>query len=214
MSTGEAVRVWIVSDPMCSWCWGMAGAIDAARTALRGEVAFGLLLGGINLGADRPLTDALLPRFRQLWRDVSAVTGQAFCGHFPPAPFVYNSRSACRAVAAYRAVTGEDALDYLAAMQRAFFGAARDVGRREVQLELAALGGAPLAAFRAALDDPELWQALEAEFEASRQYGTQALPSTLIEVGGHRSLLAGGYLDAPTLLSEVALRVPPGACHR
>lgn len=206
MSATDA-RLWIVSDPMCSWCWGMAGAIEDARAALDGRVQFGLLLGGINLGAARPVSDAFLPRFQRLWAEVSEVTGQSFCGRFPPAPFVYNSRNACRAVAAYRHVTGKDGLDYLVAMQRAFFDAGRDVGRREVQLELAALGGVPIAAFRAALDDAELWRALEVEFETSRRYGTQALPATLIEIDGRRSLLAGGYVDAPTLVGDVELRL-------
>ncbi len=197
----------IVSDPMCSWCWGMAPEIDRARAQLARLADFGLLLGGINLGAQSPVDAAMLPRFQRLWADVTAVTGQVFCGRFPDGDFVYNSRSACRAVAAFREVTGTDGLDYLAALQRTFFDAARDVGRREVQLEQAALLGAPIPAFRTALDDARLWAQLEVEFERAHSFGTHALPSTLLERQGGCVLVAGGYIDAPMLVAEIEQRL-------
>jgi hypothetical protein len=48
---------------------------------------------------------------------------------------------------------------------------------------------------------------LRGEFVVSRSYGTQALPSLLIEQGGVRSLLAGGYADAATLESMIRARL-------
>jgi hypothetical protein len=47
-------------------------------------------------------------------------------------------------------------------------------------------------------------QALVAdEFAGARRYGTQALPNLVLEVGGERRLLAGGYVDAAMLESLV-----------
>ena len=40
-----------VGDPMCSWCWGMAPALQAfAAHALQQELAFSVVLGGLRPG--------------------------------------------------------------------------------------------------------------------------------------------------------------------
>ena len=41
-------RIIFVTDPMCSWCWGMVDDIQAIRTECAGLVEFDLFLGGIN----------------------------------------------------------------------------------------------------------------------------------------------------------------------
>ena len=55
----------------------------------------------------------------------------------------------------------------------------------------------------AELDDPELIEKAEAQFEGSRAYGTNALPNVLIEQSGERRLLFGGYADSEMIVSLV-----------
>ena len=60
---------------------------------------------------------------------------------------------------------------------------------------------------RRGIGDPERFEVVRAEFSISRSYGTSALPSVLVEQGGERALLAGGYADAPMLESLIRSRL-------
>ena len=197
-------KVWWVSDPLCSWCWGMASDFAQVRAALAGRVQFDLLLGGINVQAVTPLSlqaqAGLLPRFQEIWHRVAHVTGQTFAMRFPAEDtFVYNSLPQCRAVAALRKQLGRAPFAYLHALQSAFFVDARDTSSLLVMAELAACEGVAPEDFLTALNDPELDAALALEMQIARGYGTTALPTVLVETEHGRSLLAGGYADAPTL---------------
>ena len=197
-------KVWWVSDPLCSWCWGMAGEFEQVRAALQGRVQFDLLLGGINVQAVTPLAaaghDGLLARFQEIWQRVAHVTGQTFSMRFPAdATFVYNSLPQCRAVAALRQRLGRAPFAYMHALQSAFFIEARDTSSLLLLAELAACEGVAPEDFLDALNDPQLDDALALEMQIARGYGTTALPAVLVETEHGRSLLAGGYADAPTL---------------
>ena len=193
-------KVWWVSDPLCSWCWGMAGEFERVRTGLAGRVQFDLLLGGINVQARTPLHAGLLPRFQDIWRRVEHVTGQSFAMRFPAEnTFVYNSLPQCRAIAALRKRLGRAPFAYLHALQKAFFVEAQDTSSLWMLAELAACEGVTPEDFLHALKDPALDAELALEMQIARGYGTSALPSVLVETEHGRSLLAGGYADAPTL---------------
>lgn len=194
-------KVWFVTDPLCSWCWGMANDVAQLRAALAGRVDFDLMLGGINVEAVTPLNDALLPRFQGIWQRVSEMTGQTFGMRFPAGgTFVYNSLPVCRALLAVRGLTQRPPFAYLHALQEAFFLHARDTTNADGLTALAVVSeGVSPAAFRTAYGTPALADQLEAEMRVARGYGTAALPSVLVEAGGVRRLLAGGYASAAML---------------
>ena len=193
--------VWFVTDPLCSWCWGMANAVAQVREELAGRVQFDMLLGGINVQAVTPLTDALLPRFQGIWARVAQVTGQDFCMRFPPGgTFVYNSMPICLAIAAVRELVGRPPFAFLHALQAAFFLHARDTSDIDelTALAVATEGVAP-AEFRRACAAAGLPGRLAGEMQRARSFGTAALPAVLVEADDGCRLLAGGYADAPML---------------
>jgi putative protein-disulfide isomerase len=195
-------RLLVVTDPMCSWCWGMSSAVEGAAQTLAGDVAFDLLLGGINTSSTRPVGDYGGRLLMRIWRDVHATTGQAFSFRLPEG-LVYNSTRACLAVAAVRRKTGKAPFGYLHRLQQLLFAEGRNTGDPELLARTAEEFGVPAAVVRAGLDDPRLQDQLRAEFAGARIYGTQALPNLLLEVDGRRRLLAGGYVDAAMLVSLV-----------
>jgi putative protein-disulfide isomerase len=195
-------RLLVVTDPMCSWCWGMSGAVEQAAQRLADEVAFDLLLGGINTTSTLPVGDYGRRLLMRIWREVQATTGQAF-GYRLPDGLVYNSTRACLAVAAVRRRTGKAPFGFLHRLQQLLFAEGRDTGDSELLARTAEEFGVPAAVVRAGLDDPGLHDELRAEFAGARVYGTQALPSLLLEVDGRRRLLAGGYVDDAMLVSLV-----------
>ncbi len=194
-------RVIFVTDPLCSWCWGMAPEIASIRKALASRLDFDLALGGINVGNHSALRPSAIPRFHALWEQVTAVTGQQFSMGLPSGPgFVYNSRPACLGVMAARAVNDRPPFEFLEAMQRAFFLEARDITSTTVMGEIAAACGIDARAFREALSSDATTRAVDAEMDGCRRYGTQALPATLVETETGRSLFAGGYVSDEFLL--------------
>jgi putative protein-disulfide isomerase len=194
-------RVIFVTDPLCSWCWGMAPDIARIRKTLSGRMDFDFALGGINVGNAAPLRDSALPRFRALWEEVSAVTGQRFCGRLPSDPgFIYNSRPACAGVMAARMIRDAPPFDFLESLQRAFFLEARNVTSTNVMAGIAVECGLDETTFLETLASAEIGASVAIEMDGCRSYGTRALPAVLVETEVGRRLFAGGYVSYEFLL--------------
>ncbi|HTO57203.1 MAG TPA: DsbA family protein [Pseudomonadales bacterium] len=196
-------RIVFVTDPMCSWCWGMASDIERARAEAADRFDFDVLLGGINIGSTHPITDFARSRLAGVWRGVNEVTHVQFGPGLPAGDFVYNSVRACVAVEAVRAVLGCPPFDYVLRLQRRFFVDGRDVTAVELQRDEAVAAGVAAEAFDAAVQSPQTMTRVRDGFALAKSYGTAALPSVLLDVGGARRLVAGGFIDAPTLIATV-----------
>lgn len=199
------MKVVVVTDPMCSWCWGMAPAIEQAATRLAGEVEFDILLGGINIHGTQPIGAYGRRHLMRIWREVTATTGQTF-GFRLPESFVYNSTLPCIAVQSMRRWLGKAPFGYLHRLQQIFFLEGRNINDAGVLADAAGELGWDGAACLRALDDPELARQVAEQFAASRSYGTNALPSVLWESDAQRTLLAGGYVDADMLAALITAR--------
>ncbi len=202
MAGAGAVRVLVVTDPLCSWCWGMSPAVEEAAVRLAGEVEMGILLGGVNTESTVPVGDYGRRLLVRIWREVQATTGQSFCFRIPEG-FVYNSTAPCLAVAAVRRATGKPPFGYLHRLQQLFFQEGRDVNDPALLRRTAHELGIDGEVVAAGLEDPTLLAELRDEVAGARSHGTSALPNVLLERGGERRLLLGGYADAATLESSV-----------
>lgn len=200
------VKVLVVTDPLCSWCWGMSPAVEEAAARLAGEVEFGVLLGGINVRTTQPVGEYGRRYLSHIWREVEATTGQTF-GFVVPPGMVYNSTRACLAVASVRRALGRAPFGYLHRLQQLLFAEGRNVDDPELLCATATEFAVSADVVRDGLADPALVELLRHEFASSRRYGTTALPSVLTEVDGERTLLAGGYADAPMLEALVRARL-------
>ncbi|MFP6814173.1 MAG: DsbA family protein [Pseudomonadales bacterium] len=196
------MKVIVVTDPMCSWCWGMAPDIEQAASRMDGEVEFDFLLGGINTHASQFIGDYGARHLFRIWHEVAATTGQSF-GFRLPERLVYNSRLSCVAVHVVRRKFGTPPFGYLHRLQQAFFMEARNINDADVLADAAVDFGCEREAFLDALKDARLLEQVTDEFALSRGFGTNALPSVLWEVDGVRSLLAGGYADAEMLVELI-----------
>lgn len=204
------MKVLIVTDPLCSWCWGMSAAVEEAAARLAGEVVFEFLLGGINIDSTQPVGDYGRRLLLHIWREVHATTGQPF-GFVVPEGLVYNSLPACLAVAAVRRQTGQAPFGYLHRLQQLLFAEGRNTSDVDLLASTATEFGVTAACVHDGIEDAALAEALAAEFATSRTYGTHALPSVLIEREGERQLLAGGFADGPMLESLVRARLQQDA---
>lgn len=198
-ASDSRLKAIVVTDPMCSWCWGMAKAIEEAAHALSGKVDFDLLLGGINVHGTQPIGDYGRRYLNKVWREVHEVTGQTF-GFQLPDEFIYNSTLACVAVQAFRRRSGVAPFGFLHRLQQALFAAGENINDPKVLEAIAAEFGWQQGELSAELEDETLHQQVAEQFSRAGSYGTNALPAVLIETNGVRELLLGGYADSAMLV--------------
>ncbi len=193
-------RVVFVTDPMCSWCWGMADDFRDALTELAAEAEFDLMLGGINTHGSQPIGDYGRRYLMKLWREVADTTGQKF-GFQLPDSYVHNSVLPCLLLEAARDATGAPPFELLHALQARFFVAGEDITSMDLLAAMAEEQG--IEDFAAQTRDAGMLERLRFQFEHAGSFGTNALPSLLIEDVRGLRLLAGGYVDGEMLVSLV-----------
>ena len=180
----------------------MSSAVEVAAHELEGQVRFDLLLGGVNTHATQPIGEFGRRHLMSLWREVHATTGATF-GYSLPDTFVYNSTLPCVAVEAVRRRTKSAPFGFLHRLQQCLFEEGRNIATRDVLDWVAQEFDWAPGALAAELEDEALHRAARAQFEGSRAYGTNALPNVLIESGGERRLLFGGYADSTMIVDLV-----------
>lgn len=195
-------RVYLVTDPMCSWCWGMADDFETARNRLQNSVEFELLLGGINTHGTQPIGDYGRRFLMRLWSEVAETTGQKF-GFKLPDDYIHNSARTCLALEASRRLVNAAPFEFLHALQRAFFLDGLDITQEPVIMECAATCGIDPQALMTEMQAPRHLESIRFQFEAATGFGTQAMPSLVKEEAGRFSLMAGGYVDAEMIESLV-----------
>jgi protein-disulfide isomerase-like protein with CxxC motif len=181
----------------------MSRAVEDARHRLRDEVRFDVLLGGINTHGTQNLGEFGRRHLMKIWQEVHATTGETF-GFRLPDVLIYNSTLPCVAVEAIRTLTGAPPFGYLHRLQALFFVEGININEREVLIRVADEFGIAEGDFVPLLDSDRTQALVQFQFETSRAFGTNALPSLLWEEqDGERTLFAGGYMDAD-MLSELA----------
>ena len=194
----------VVTDPMCSWCWGMTSAVEEAIARLSGEVGFDLMLGGINTHGTLPVGAYGKRYMMKLWREVHATTGQSF-GYQLPETYVHNSTLPCRAVEAVRAHTGRPPFGYLHRLQSRFFVDGSNINDLALLAETATEFGWDAEVVTDGVARDDVCAQVSFQFDAASAYGTNALPALLMRDEGGTRLLAGGYLDSDMMCEIVSL---------
>ncbi len=194
-------RVVLVSDPMCSWCWGMARDFEGARAALEESFEFDLMLGGINTHGTQPIGDYGRRYLMKLWQEVEATTGQAF-GFALPEAYVHNSVLPCLLLEAWREDHAAPPFALLHELQQRFFVHGESISDLELLSGIAE--SYAVSDFAARVGDPGLTERVRFQFENAGAFGTNAMPSLLIDDERGLSLLAGGYVDAEMMQSLLA----------
>ena len=194
----------IVTDPMCSWCWGTTPHYEVTMVELAGRgVAFDIAMSGINVHSTRPVDAYGRERLAALWREVTEVTGQHFSHHLPPGT-VYNSLLPCLAVEAMRDVHGAPPFGYAHRLQQQFFAEGVNVNDLDVLLETAAEYGAAPDAMRKLMNSNAVRERTRWGFENARSYGTNAVPNVPVSADGVEfRLFAGGFVDAEQLTADL-----------
>ncbi|GLQ50509.1 DsbA family protein [Dyella flava] len=205
------MKLILVADPMCSWCYGFGKEVTELRQAAPG-LELQVVVGGL-----RPDETSVMPRHQRVarlehWNRVEAASGlpfnrQAFLANDN---LVYNTEPACRAVVTVRQLAPDaDQLEVLRAIQRAFYVDGQDITKGEVLADVGARALSDQGYATTPDDFLKVWQSAEAmdetrgDFLQARRWGIASFPSLLLEDGDKLYSLAPGYIDAKQLISRV-----------
>lgn len=194
------------TDPMCSWCYGFSPVIRALRARYGEVLPIRPIMGGLRPGLSEPMTAAARRTLVDHWQEIAVLTGQPFDGWLADREgFVYDTDPAARAVVLARRTSNEDALDFLALTQRAFYAEGRDVTRPAVLAEIAADAGFDRASFEAALEDEGLRNETWRDYAISQRAGATGFPTLIVgpNADGTFALVTKGYQGAEDVIGAV-----------
>lgn len=185
--------LWYFADPMCSWCWGFSSVIETLREAYRERLKIALMLGGLRPGTTEPMTPQQRDDILHHWRDVQAMTGQAFSFEGAlPAGFVYDTEPASRAVVTVGAIDPAATFAYFKSVQQAFYVAQRDVTQAGVLSALAVASGIDAGDFAARFGSDEMRRRTQQHFLHTRQAGVRGFPALIVSDASGPTRLSEG----------------------
>jgi len=185
--------LWYFADPMCSWCWGFSPVIETLRVAYRERLKIALMLGGLRPRTTAPMTPQQRDEILHHWRDVQAMTGQAFSFEGAlPAGFVYDTEPASRAVVTVGAIDPAATFAYFKSVQQAFYVAQRDVTQDGVLKALAVESGIDAREFTARLGSDEMRRRTQQHFLHTRQAGVRGFPVLIVSDASGPTRLSDG----------------------
>lgn len=183
-----------VADPMCSWCWGFAPVIRKLADRLDGRAGLRVLPGYLREGGTMPLHESEVAWLMQHWRTVHERTGQFFDFSRPvDTRFVFNTEPACRALSVAIRLRPQTALDYLGAVQHAFYVERRDTQDAVVLSDCAASCGMARETFLPVFESAASRDWLDEDMYFVHQLGVEGIPSVLLRTGPRVQRLPAGY---------------------
>lgn len=193
-----------VADPMCSWCFGFAPVLAGLRRALKGDVGFRLVLGGLAPDDEQPMSEETKRYVQSAWRDVEARTVARFeWSYWEKCRPRRSTWPACRSVLAAEAARDGLGEAMFSAIQHAYYAQARDPSDREVLADLGAELGLERSAFLRSIDEPAMHAALAAELALRDRLGATGYPSVGVERDGELELVSRGWVELEPLLERL-----------
>ncbi|MEM7040758.1 MAG: DsbA family protein [Bacteroidota bacterium] len=183
-----------VGDPMCSWCWGIAPALQQLREAWAEKAGFSLLLGGLRPHGTERLDAKMSSFLRHHWEKVAQVSGQPFkYDLLHQEDFVYDTEPACRAVRVVRELAPEAEFDFFKAVQHAFYAENKNPHEVETYLELCKDFDIDGTAFQHAFESKVYKDAVKGDFMLAARMGVRSFPTVLLKMKEELHVLAMGY---------------------
>ena len=202
--------LWYFADPMCSWCWGFAPAMDAIKQNFGDRMQVSLTLGGLRPGMREPLTDSAREDILHHWREVHKMTGQPFLfdGALPEG-FVYDTEPACRAVVSLAELRPETTLPYFKRLQQAFYAEQVDVTQTDVLLNFALAFDVNDTRFIELFHSDDMREKTLKHFQKTRAFSVRGFPTCILQTDKGYIMLSSGYRPFDELKPEIEALLAP-----
>ncbi len=192
---------------MCSWCWGFSPVIQQLKESFPSN-EIRLVLTPFRIDTTQPMDEALRKYVLGQWQNVHKTTGQPFDFRFSvPADFIYNTRLVCLSIKAFCKQLPWLKLEYLHALQHAFYTENKDLTNQEILTEIASNFAIEVTLFTDDCNSKEVADELESDFILCQQLAVQSYPTLMIEKDDGYSMLASGYTSYEELVERVEASV-------
>ncbi len=182
------------ADPMCSWCWGFAPAIDHILDEFADALPLRIVMGGLRPGHDQVMDEQGKQQKRGAWERVHAASGQPFNFDFLEREgFIDNTEPACRAVVAARRITPEKAFPMMKAIQQAYYIENTDVTDADQLRAIAVSVGFDGDEFHATFDDMDTMDETRNDFWIAQKTGINGFPTLIAINDGHAQAVTIGF---------------------
>ena len=172
--------LYLIVDPMCSWCWGFRSAWQSFVREIPSSVPIKFLMGGLAPDSDEPMDTKTKTYIKSTWRSVADRTGAKFnhqCWNVcQPRRSTY---PACRAVITAGLQLNGSRERYYEALQRAYFLDARNPSNYETLISLAKEIGLNPVQFQKDLDSTVVQQTFREELKQVRSLGVSGFPTVI-----------------------------------
>ena len=197
-------RLYLIVDPMCSWCWGFRLVWDSFQSRLPPSIIVTDLMGGLAPDSTEPMNAQAQAYVQGAWHAVKGRTGAQF--NFSLWDTCQPKRAtypACRAVIAAGLQKKSGRAQLYAAIQHAYYLEARDPSDHGTLIALAAEIDLDATQFERDLTSAAVQAVLETELARVRSFGVSGFPTVLWQPltapGRDIQVLAAGFTDLDTL---------------
>jgi putative protein-disulfide isomerase len=167
-----------------------------------------LVLTPFRIDTTQPMDDALRNYVLGQWQNVHKTSGQPFDFRFTmPADFIYNTSLVCLSIKAFNKQLQEQNLEYLHALQHAFYTENKDLTNKEILIEIARNFAIEATLFADDISSKEVADELESDFMLCQQLAVQSYPTLMTEKDDSYSMLASGYTSYEELVTRIEASV-------
>ena len=208
-----SLEILAFTDPVCTWCWGSEPVLRKLKTWYGDAVHIRYVMGGLvedirafydranDIGGDPELSNAQIARH---WLEASERHGmpvriEGFRLFTAETISTYPQNIAFKAA---ELTNPRLAARYLRRLREASAAEAREIGRREVLIELASEVGLDIAAFIGHLNDGSAETAFRDDLETTRRYSARGFPTFVFRYG-EREIMLRGYQKFPAMQATI-----------
>ena len=197
------IQLIYVADPMCSWCYGFSHEISKL-IASEGSVQLQLVLGGLRPFNKQVMDDHLKAVIKEHWKEVAKESDVKFSDKtMAQRDFIYDTEPACRAVVAVRETTPEMSLNYMHALQKAFYAEGQDITKPAILADVAEEIGLDRKNFEVSLELQSIKDATADDFAMVKRWNITGFPTLLMKQGRKLHVLTIGYSKYEDLISRL-----------
>jgi putative protein-disulfide isomerase len=198
-----------VYDPMCGWCYGFSHVFKAFRNKHDQKFDFEIVSGGMVTGkGEGYIGDDLAKYIESAYKRVETASGckygDAYLDQLKNRKLWLSSTKPSMALEAFKKYKYNDAIEFAAAVQSAFFVEGKDLRDDKVYEPIVERFGVNKDAFIKILNDPKTKEATENGYMTATNYGVKGFPTMLLLHKGKYYKVMDGFIDLATLEQNIS----------
>ncbi len=192
---------------MCSWCWGFSPVIQQLKAAYPTH-NIRLVLTPFRIDTTQAMDEALRNYVLGQWKNVNQTTAQPFDFRFAmPVEFIYNTRLVCHSIKAFSKQLPKQELEYLRALQHAFYAENKDLTNKGVLIDIANNFSVDANLFADDFSSNRIAVELEQDFSLCQLLAVQSYPTLMTEEDGRYAMLVNGYMPYQEVVARIEGRI-------